>query len=478
MDHAVDVVFKADEQTEFGDVLDFTLDHAADRMGIGKGFPRVAQALLETQRDATFRGVDFQHHDVDFLRGRDDLAGVDVLLGPGHFRDVHQTFDTGFQLHEGAVIGDVGDAALVDRAQREFGFHRIPRVVQQLLHAQADAVGVLVDLDDLDLDGLADREDLRRVVDAAPGHVGDVQQAIDAAQINEGTVFGDVLHHAVDDLTFGQVADDFGALFGTRFFQDGTTRHNDVAATTVHLEDLERLLETHERAGIAHRTDVDLRARQEGHGAAQIDGEAALDATEDGAIDALFAGIGFFETVPGFFATGFLARDDGFATGVFDAIEVNFDLVANGDRGSFTGIREFFQINAAFHLVADVDDGLARLDGDDLALDDRPFLGGVDLEAFLQKGFEFFHASFGAHAVSFPLYGFSGHAVGSAGLSLRMPKGADLRLPPCGRGPYRRESPVGQGFSAPVPQSIRVTSSESGLRTFFMPASQSPSVAR
>jgi hypothetical protein len=61
-------------------------------------------------------------------------------------------------------------------------------------------VGFLVDLDDLNLQRLADRQDLGRVVDPAPGHVGDVQQAVHAAQIDEGAVFGDVLDHTVDDL--------------------------------------------------------------------------------------------------------------------------------------------------------------------------------------------------------------------------------------------------------------------------------------
>jgi hypothetical protein len=89
------------------------------------------------------------------------------------------------------------------RAQRVLGADQIPRIFLQLLHAQADAVGFLVDLDDLDLDGLADRQDLGGVVDPAPGHVGDVQQAVDTAQIDEGAVFGDVLDHAVDGIAFG-----------------------------------------------------------------------------------------------------------------------------------------------------------------------------------------------------------------------------------------------------------------------------------
>jgi hypothetical protein len=118
-------------------------------------------------------------------------------------------------------------------------------------------VGFLVDLDDLHLDGLADRQDLGGVVDAAPGHVGDVQQAVDTAQIDEGAVFGDVLDHAVDDIAFGQLGDHLGALFGAAFFQDGAARDDDVAAAAVHLEDLERLLECpsagRRRAPGAHR---------------------------------------------------------------------------------------------------------------------------------------------------------------------------------------------------------------------------------
>src|SRR6202012_1504177 len=115
------------------------------------------------------------------LAGGDDLARMDVLLGPGHFRDVHQALDTRLQLHEGAVVGDVGDAAGELGADRILGLDAIPRVGLQLLHAEADALGVRVDLDDLHLDGVADGQDLARVGDALPAHVGDVQQAVDAA---------------------------------------------------------------------------------------------------------------------------------------------------------------------------------------------------------------------------------------------------------------------------------------------------------
>ena len=78
-------------------------------------------------------------------RGRDDLAGMDVLLGPGHLRDVDQALDARLQLHEGAVVGDVGDAAVELGADRVLGFDAVPRVGLQLLHAERDALGVRVE---------------------------------------------------------------------------------------------------------------------------------------------------------------------------------------------------------------------------------------------------------------------------------------------------------------------------------------------
>src|SRR6185369_15000920 len=206
----------------------------ADRMGRHEGIPRVGHGLLQAERHAALGRIDVQYDDFDFLRRRDDLAGVDVLLGPGHFGDVHQALDTGFQLHEGAVVGDVGDAAGELRAHRILGFHAVPRVGLELLHAERDALGVGVDLDDLHLDRVAHRQHLARVVDALPAHIGDVQQAVDAAQVHERAVVGDVLDHAFADFALLQLADQLGALFGAGFLEDRTAGDNNVPPGPVH----------------------------------------------------------------------------------------------------------------------------------------------------------------------------------------------------------------------------------------------------
>ena len=274
-----------------------------------------------------------------------------------------QALDAGFQLHEGAVVRDVGDPAGEARSGRVLGFDAVPRIGLQLLHAQADALGVGVDLDDLHLDRVADRQDLAGVRDALPAHVGDVEQAVDAAEVHERAVVGDVLDHAFADFALLQLADEFGALFGAGLFQDGPARDDDVAARTVHLEDGEGLFLAHQRADVAHRTDVDLRARQKGRGAAEVDGEAALNPADDGAHDWLVLAEHHFEAGPGFFAAGLVAADHRFAEGVLDPLQEDLDGVADL-QGRLAGVvdAEFLHRDAALGLETDVDDREILLD--------------------------------------------------------------------------------------------------------------------
>ena len=318
--------------------------------------------------------IDFQHLHLDLLRRRDDLAGMHVLLGPRHLRHVDQAFDARLQFDERAVVGDVGDAADDLGLKRILRLDALPRIVQQLLHAERDAVRLVVDLDDLHLDGLADRQHFARVIDAPPGDVGDVQQAVDAAEVDERTVVGDVLDDAVDDLTLFEVLHQLLTLLGAGLFEHGAARHDDVAAAAIHLEDLERLRVVHQRADVAHRADVHLRARQERHCAVEVDGEAALDLVEDDAADLFVVLEGLLELAPALFAARLVARQHGFAERILDPVEEHLDLVADLELALAARAGKFAQGHAAFGLQADVDDGHVLLDRNDDALDDGAFL--------------------------------------------------------------------------------------------------------
>src|SRR5579885_2045964 len=151
MDHAVDIAGQADEQAELGDVADFALDNAADRVLFGEGLPRVRHDLLQAEADAALLRVDVEHHDFDLLRGRDDLAGMHVLLGPAHLRNMDEPLDARLEFNERAVIGDVRDAALELGAGRIFQLDALPRVSFELFHAEGNPLRLRIEADHLHL---------------------------------------------------------------------------------------------------------------------------------------------------------------------------------------------------------------------------------------------------------------------------------------------------------------------------------------
>src|SRR5690606_14063123 len=162
-------------------------------------------------------------------------------------------------------------------------------------------------------------------------------------------------------------------------------RDDDVAARTVHLQDGEGLFLAHQRADVADRTDVDLRARQEGRGAAQVDGEAALDAADDGAVDRMAFGEHGFQTGPGFFAASLVAADDGLAHRVLDALQVDLDVVADlGQDGAFALAVHAYG-DAALGLQTDVDDDDVFFNADDAAVNDLAFAKVAALQLFVEE---------------------------------------------------------------------------------------------
>ena len=119
---------------------------------------------------------------------------------PAHLADVHQAFDARLQLDEGAVVRDGYDLTLHPCTDRVLLGDVLPRIGVQLLEAEGDALALPIDVENLDLERLADLDHLAGVLDAAPRHVGDMQQAVDTAEIDECTEVGDVLDDALPHL--------------------------------------------------------------------------------------------------------------------------------------------------------------------------------------------------------------------------------------------------------------------------------------
>src|SRR3546814_18171403 len=110
---------------------------------------------------------------------------MDVLLGPAHFGVVDQALDARLQLDEGAIFGDVGDAAGEHAAARIFRPSAFPRIALEPLHAERDALRLAVDADDLHIYRVADVDPISRVAYALVGQIGEVEQAGKHTQVEE-----------------------------------------------------------------------------------------------------------------------------------------------------------------------------------------------------------------------------------------------------------------------------------------------------
>ena len=199
-----------------------------------------------------------------------------------------------------------------------------------------------------------DAEQLRGMRDAAPRHVGDVEQPVDAAQIDERAVVGDVLDHAAEDLALGQRVERVLLLLGVLLFEEHLAREHDVAALLVDLDDPHPQLLAAQRVEVADGTHVDLRAGEE-RADADVHREAALDPLDDAADDDLALGIGLLDFVPDLHLLGFFTREHHVTFAVLGALEQHVDDVA-GLHGDLAGlVDELVDGNDPLGLVADVD---------------------------------------------------------------------------------------------------------------------------
>src|SRR5256885_4193414 len=97
------------------------------------------------------------------------------------------------------------------------------------------------------------------MTDAAPAHVGDVQQTVDAAEIDEGAEVGEVLDRAAADLALGDLAEELPLHVLALLLDELAPRDHDVHAALVDLDDRALDLLADELADVGLAADRDLR---------------------------------------------------------------------------------------------------------------------------------------------------------------------------------------------------------------------------
>src|SRR3990172_12761492 len=90
-------------------------------------------------------------------------------------------------MEKGAKGKNAGPAPTGGAPDWTRGAERGPRVGPEFFEAERDPPEVGIGRQDNGLDLLSQAEDVGRVPDAAPGNLGNMDQAFDAAQIEEGS---------------------------------------------------------------------------------------------------------------------------------------------------------------------------------------------------------------------------------------------------------------------------------------------------
>src|SRR5690606_27230180 len=220
--------------------------------------------------------------------------------------------------------------------------------------AQRDAVALAVELQHADVQLVADVHHLARLAHALPGHVGDVQQAVDAAQVHDRAVASDVLDHALHDCALLEALTQLLPLDAVLVLGHRTAGDDDVVAIAVQLDDLELEFLALEVTRVAHRAHIHQGARQEGAHVADVDGEAALDLAGDAAGDDLASLHRGLQFVPDHGALGLLARQHGLAEAVLEVLEGDLHGVA-GSHFDLAGlVTELFDRDDALGLQAGI----------------------------------------------------------------------------------------------------------------------------
>src|SRR6185503_16065936 len=164
---------------------------------------------------------------------------------------------------------------------------------------QADPAALMVDVDDLGLDLVADLVAGLGVVDLVPGELGLVDQAVDAAEVDEYAEGRDRADRAADLLADLEAAEQLVPLLAALLVQGDLLGQDQAVRLAVDLEDLQPQLPADERLellgdllgrvprlvvlGPAREVD-DLADRHEAADAA-VDDEPALVVVDDRGLD-------------------------------------------------------------------------------------------------------------------------------------------------------------------------------------------------
>ena len=228
-------------------------------------------------------------------------------------------FDRPIEPNERAERHQLRHAADQDLADDEAVDGAVPLLRLGALERERNLLGLAVHLQDVGLHFVADVVEVLRLLAALPREFGHVREAVGAAEVDEHAKVGDRRDAARADLPFFEVVEDLVLLLLAHLGHRRALGEDDAVALAVELDDLQAHAladEAGERIRgirIIAADAVDLRQRDEGVDAIDVDEDAATVVAGDLRVEDLAGFVARREDVPALFAARAVERDDGVA---------------------------------------------------------------------------------------------------------------------------------------------------------------------
>ena len=285
VDKTVDAFFDFNEYAEVGEVAYFCSVTATDGIFCLDVFPRIVLELLDAEAHLAVFAVESEDNSFNFVADFHEVLSAAEMLRPRHFADVDKTFYARSDFEECAVIGHNDHFALDFVADFEVGVEGVPGMGLELLETESDTFLLVVEVEDNDVEFLVELDNFAGMVYAAPREVGDVDKTVDATEIDEYAVSGDILDCSFENLTLFELGYDLALLLLELSFDKSFVRNDNVFEFLVDLDNFEFHCLAYEEVVVADGLDVDLRAGEECLDAEYVDNHAAFCAALDVALD-------------------------------------------------------------------------------------------------------------------------------------------------------------------------------------------------
>ena len=335
--------------------------------------------MLDRAGDPAGPLVDRQEGDLDVLARRVLLGAVELALG-------HHREHAGDDLDEEIVRRDLHDLGDQLVALEELIGVLDPRIGQRVLERERDLLRLGIELHHLDRDGVADLDDLGRVLDARVRELAVVDEAVDSAEVDERAELGEPHDDAVADLSDLQRSEQLLLLRVELFFEHLALREHDAMPLVIEVDDLEPQLLPDELVEVADGLTADLRGGDEpAH--PEIDEDAALHDLRDRCFDHFVVLVRFDHLFPGLQRACAALAEIELAVLLVDPMDHHLELIADAQFLRFDRERELAERQDALGLAADVNEQFVLIFCDDDAGEDLAFVENLEalfVEALLE----------------------------------------------------------------------------------------------